>query len=100
KRGIDTVTIRDIAAAAGQKNGAAINYYFRSKDDLISEILDDAASAVDAHRTRLVDDLEASGRTITVREILRVLVSRNGPDEQDQTRLFTMLQLHRRDLMH
>src|SRR5690606_8134138 len=98
--GIDAVTIRDIAAAAGQKNGAAVNYYFRSKDDLINEILDEAASAVDAHRKQLVDDLEKSGREITVREILRILVSRSGSEERDRTRLFTMLQLYRRDLMH
>lgn len=39
--GFDTVTIRDIVARAGA-NLAAINYHFRSKEDLIYSILQDA----------------------------------------------------------
>jgi AcrR family transcriptional regulator len=97
--GIDSVTIRDIAKHAGQKNGGSVNYYFRSKDDLILEILDEAASEADQLRLGLLDRLEASGRPITVREILRILVSFPAQG-RGSMRLFTMLQTYRRDLMH
>jgi AcrR family transcriptional regulator len=97
--GIDSVTIRDIAKHAGQKNGGSVNYYFRSKDDLILEILDEAASEADQLRLELLDRLEASGRPIAVRDILRIFVS--FPTQgRGSMRLFTMLQTYRRDLMH
>jgi AcrR family transcriptional regulator len=98
--GIDKVTIRDIATAAGQKNGGSINYYFRSKEDLILEILNDTAREMDRSRGVLVDRLEASGRPITVRDILKIMISAEGAETEERMRLVTMLQIHRRDLMH
>ena len=98
--GIETVTIRDIARQAGQKNGGSINYYFRSKEDLILEIVDDLASEADAFKIGMLDALEASGRPITVREILKILVGDTAHKSSGSFRLFTMLQLARRDLMH
>jgi len=97
--GPDKVTIRDIAKAAGQKNGGSVNYYFRSKDDLILEILEDVASDVDAYRSVLLDELERSGQPITVRELLKIL-SAERPGAGAPVRLLISLTLHRRDLMH
>lgn len=96
--GIDAVTIRDIARSAGQRNGGSVNYYFGSKEELVLEILNDAARDSDRMRSGVLDALEASGRPIAIRDILKVLVSSEGTEEQ--MRLFTMLQIHRRDLMH
>lgn len=98
--GIEKVTIRDIAKEAGQKNGGSVNYYFRSKDDLITEILGDAAREANDHRGLMLDALERSSTHITIRDILKVLADTGGGDDIRRMRLFTMLQIHRRDLMH
>jgi len=98
--GIETVTIRDIAKHAGQKNGGSINYYFRSKEDLILEILDDLASESDASKIEMLDTLEASGKPINVREILKILIGDSPKKSSDSFRLYTMFQFARRDLMH
>ena len=37
--GIAAVSLRDIGAAAGQKNNAAVNYHFGNKDDLVKSIV-------------------------------------------------------------
>lgn len=98
--GIDAVTIRDIAKASGQRNGGSVNYYFGSKDELVIEILNDVARINEERRTRDLDALEASGKPITLREILRLLTGLQGMDTVELHRLFTMLQIYRRDLMH
>ena len=98
--GIDAVTIRDIAEASGQRNGGSVNYYFGSKDELVVEILNDVARLNEERRARDLEALEASGKPITVREILRLLTGTQGLDTVELHRLFTMLQIYRRDLMH
>lgn len=98
--GIEAVTIRDIAKHAGQRNGGSINYYFGSKDELVIEILSEAAQAANEDRTRALDALEQSGKPITLRDILRVLVADTSAASPERMRLFTMLQIHSRDLMH
>ncbi len=37
--GISAVSLRDIAAAAGQKNNGAVHYHFGGKDNLVNEIV-------------------------------------------------------------
>jgi AcrR family transcriptional regulator len=101
--GIDKVTIRDIAKYAGQKNGGSVNYYFRSKDHLIREIIADVAGVMDVRRGLLLDKLEASGKPITLRAIIRTLVPIDQSEwglGSNSMRLLTMLQYYRRDLMH
>lgn len=51
REGFDRVTLRQIARAAGQRNVAAVQYHFGSKEGLLS-------SLVDAHRSE-IDDLRA-----------------------------------------
>ncbi|WP_022683484.1 TetR/AcrR family transcriptional regulator [Sphingobium bisphenolivorans] len=98
--GIDTVTIRDIAKAAGQRNGGSVNYYFRCKEDLVLEVLNDAARELDTIRGRQLDALEESNNPITLRAIMTILVLVDGFESDEQMRLFTMLQIYRRDSMH
>lgn len=65
KYGIDKLTTRKIASEAGT-NVASINYYFRSKEELINEALsmtinhmmEDVISAIDDTRQSLEDVLE------------------------------------------
>ncbi|WP_162986952.1 TetR/AcrR family transcriptional regulator [Sphingomonas paeninsulae] len=98
--GIDTVTIRDIAKAAGQRNGGSVNYYFRSKEDLIREIIDDAARYRDVLSGGRLDEMEASGAPMTIRGLLKANFLPADVDDLEEMRLFTMLQTYRRDLMH
>lgn len=74
ERGIDGVTVREIANAAGQKNHAALTYNFGSKDTLIRELIVDGARAIDDRRNAWLDQSEADGGPHTVLEVMECLV--------------------------
>lgn len=74
ERGVDGVTVRDIAEAAGQKNHAAVGYHFGSKDALVRKIVIDGARLIDQRRNDWLDTLEAAGGPRTVREVVDVLI--------------------------
>lgn len=75
ERGVDGVTVREIAEAAGQKNHAAVGYYFRSKEALIRELVLDGAVLIDQRRNAALDVLEAAGGPRTVREVVDALIA-------------------------
>jgi AcrR family transcriptional regulator len=102
ERGVDGVTVREIAAAAGQKNHGAVGYYFGSKQALVRELIVDGAAATDARRAAMLDRLEAEGGPRTVREVVDVLIRGSvecGPDEDYYICFITMLAMSHRDLM-
>jgi AcrR family transcriptional regulator len=74
EHGIDGVTVREIAAAAGQKNHAALTYHFGSKDALISELIIDGARAIDWRRNSWLDACEAVDGPHSVTEVIEGLV--------------------------
>ena len=39
ERGLDNVSMRDVASYAGQRNNSAVQYHFGSRDGLITQIL-------------------------------------------------------------
>src|ERR1700722_17011377 len=59
--GIDGVSVRDIVTEAGAKNGASLHYYFRTKDDLIRELVVYAAQRSDRARNVRLDRLGGRG---------------------------------------
>ena len=61
ERGIAAVGMREVVEAAGQRNAAAVHYYFGSKDDLLRELLIDGADLIDAGRRALFDAAERDG---------------------------------------
>jgi AcrR family transcriptional regulator len=81
--GIDGVTVRDIVAAAGAKNGASLHYYFRTKDDLIRELVVDAAKRSDRARNVRLDRLEAEGGPKSIADILRLIIEVETTDTSD-----------------
>ena len=105
QRGLENVSIRDIQAAAGQKNNGSITYYFASRDALIREIVADVAAVLDQDNNRRLDALEARGGPTSVREVAEILlpiVRRGEKDEQndlDQLLFFTSVMISRRDLL-
>ena len=61
RHGIDAVTVQQIVDAAGQRNNAALYYHFRTKEELIRQIVVDGAAVLDARRHQMLDDLEKRG---------------------------------------
>jgi AcrR family transcriptional regulator len=73
-RGIDSVSIKDIVSAAGQRNNASLHYHFGSKEALIGELLIDGAKLIDAARQAMLDEMAANGGPSSVRAVLEALV--------------------------
>lgn len=74
QHGIDGVSIRSILTGAGVKNSAGIHYYFRTKDDLIRELVVDALRRTRRARHAALDALEMRKTGIGVRDIVDVIV--------------------------
>lgn len=73
-RGIDGVTVRQIAEAAGQKNHAAVGYHFGTKEELVRELIVDGAKLIDDQRNAWLDAAEANGGPHSVLEVMEGLV--------------------------
>lgn len=73
ERGIAAVGMRDILDAAGQRNAAAVHYYFGGKDDLLRELVADGARAIDRARRAMLDAAEAAGSP-TLDAVVRAMV--------------------------
>ncbi|WP_375249405.1 helix-turn-helix domain-containing protein [Sphingomonas sp.] len=104
ERGIAAVGMREVVEAAGQRNAAAVHYYFGSKDDLLRELLIDGADLIDAGRAALIDAAEAKGDAMTLRDLVRAIVLPNielrGSTGEEETylRFIVNVQNERRDL--
>ncbi|TPE64580.1 helix-turn-helix transcriptional regulator [Sandaracinobacter neustonicus] len=74
ERGVDGVSVRQIAEAAGQKNHAALTYYFGSKEALIRELIVDGARRIDNRRNAALDQAAESGGLRSVTQVMEILV--------------------------
>ena len=74
ERGARSVTVREIAEAAGQRNRGAVAYYFGSKERLLAEILIDGAERIDARRALMLAAMEAEGGPRDVAEAVAAIV--------------------------
>ncbi|TXL71293.1 helix-turn-helix transcriptional regulator [Vineibacter terrae] len=63
ERGLDGVSLREIAREADQKNNSALHYHFGSKDALLDAIIRYRMREVDALRNDYLDRCETEGRT-------------------------------------
>ena len=73
-KGIDRVTLRQIARDAQQRNVAAVQYHFGGKDALLSEILSRHLEAIDDRRRALLDAQEDTGTQEDLGALLDVLI--------------------------
>ncbi len=73
EHGIDGVSLRQILSAAGA-NTAALHYHFGSKEKLIEAILRRQGVDINLRRRALLDAIDASGRTPTVRDVVDALL--------------------------
>jgi AcrR family transcriptional regulator len=104
QRGIDGVSVRDIVAEAGQRNNGSLNYYFRSKEALVLELIVEGGRLIDESRNAYLDRLEAEGGPHTVREVIEALVfpaidlAETDREENTYIRFITMLEMNHRKL--
>ncbi len=75
ERGFDATSLRAITASAGV-NLAAVNYHFRSKDELIRAVLARNLAPLNARRLELLAGFEAraQGQPVPAEQIVRALI--------------------------
>ncbi len=86
ERGIESVSLRDISTAAGQRNHSAAQYHFGDRAGLVAAVYDHRMTEVNARRHALLDDLEASDRSedlgrlvdATIRPLIDVVAETDG----------------------
>jgi AcrR family transcriptional regulator len=77
RHGLDAVPLREIASAAGQRNVAATNYYFKDRDGLIQAIFEHRLEAIEEHQEQLLAETlaaTASGSPERVRGLIEAFV--------------------------
>lgn len=73
ERGPDAVSMRQLAAAVGQGNNSAIQYYFESKEGLVRAIIARRAAQLEAIRKTMLADAIAQGSANDAKVLLAVL---------------------------
>lgn len=72
ERGLDAVSLREVAIRAGQKNTNAVQYHFRSKEGLVRAIWERHAAGIEARRAELL--AQVSGE-LTLAQVVEMLVT-------------------------
>jgi len=73
ERGVEAVSFREIAAAAGQQNTNAVQYHFKTKDRLIQAIFLFRVAQMNDRRARMLADAERLGLLDDLRTLLRIV---------------------------
>ncbi|WP_460699578.1 TetR/AcrR family transcriptional regulator [Nocardia thraciensis] len=68
------VPLRDIAAAAGQRNNSAIQYHFGSRDGLITAVVEHRLATLEVRRLELLAEQAGSDAEESVHGLLEALV--------------------------
>jgi AcrR family transcriptional regulator len=75
ERGIEAVPLRDIGLAAEQKNNFAVQYHFGDRENLVRAIAEYRAAPLAAINLRIVADLVAGERPVSVTDLVRAFVT-------------------------
>lgn len=86
ERGIESVSLRDISAAAGQRNHSAAQYHFGDRAGLVAAVFEHRMHEVNRRRHALLDALALDDSTddlerlvdATVRPLVEVVAETNG----------------------
>lgn len=73
QRGLDGVSMRDVASAAGQRNNSAVQYHFGSRDGLVFAVLRRRMTAIDADRLERLVEVDEAGLGEDVPTLVHVL---------------------------
>ncbi|WP_159074363.1 TetR/AcrR family transcriptional regulator [Streptomyces dioscori] len=74
ERGVNGVSLREIGAAAGQRNTGAVRYHFGSKAGLLSAVFEHRMSPANGLRERMLAAADAEGRGMDPRTLVEALV--------------------------
>lgn len=74
ERGIGSVSLRDIGAAAGQRNPSAIQYHFGAKPDLVTAVFQHRMSQVNERRLELLARMHSEGRAADPTSLVEALI--------------------------
>lgn len=74
ERGIESVSLRDIAAAAGQRNNSAAQYHFGDRQGLVAAVYAHRMAVVNDRRHDRLDALEAADCTDDLDAILEATI--------------------------
>ncbi|MEO5597110.1 MAG: helix-turn-helix domain-containing protein [Novosphingobium sp.] len=80
ERGLEAVTVREIVAAAGAKNGGSLNYYFKSKEGLVSELISEIFKDSSRAWLECLSELDKRGGPTSVRDIVDIIVRAPNAD--------------------
>jgi AcrR family transcriptional regulator len=72
-RGVDRVSVRDIAHEAGV-NSALVGYYFRSKDGLLSQLYRRHCEPLNAERMKLLKSFSRGGADPSLEKVLEAFI--------------------------
>ncbi|GAA5055148.1 AcrR family transcriptional regulator [Thermocatellispora tengchongensis] len=105
ERGIDGVSLREINAAAGQRNSTALQYHFGDRAGLLRAVLAKHHPEIEVRRHQLLDDYEARGelppaeaRRALAAALVRPLAAKLADHDGGRAYLRVMEQLvHRAD---
>lgn len=74
ERGIHEVSMRDVAAAAGQRNNSAVQYHFGGRDGLVMAVFRHRMAQINVARLAYLDDIDTGGRTDMVRALVEAFL--------------------------
>ncbi|MFJ2767122.1 TetR/AcrR family transcriptional regulator [Streptomyces sp. NPDC087300] len=74
ERGVHAVSLREIAAAAGQRNTSAVAYHFGDKSGLVTAVYAHRLGPTNEARLRRLAALDAEGRGKELRALVEVFV--------------------------
>lgn len=78
REGIHRVRVREIHELAGQRNASALHYHFSSREGLVDAILADHQASIDDEIARRLDELEAGGGHLSIRDVVGAVVAALG----------------------
>ncbi|MFT4054339.1 MAG: helix-turn-helix domain-containing protein [Novosphingobium sp.] len=73
RRGIDGVSLREIAVSAGNRNNYAVRYHFESRAGLIQSIFDYRVFQMETLRAAMLDEAGVANRLSDPRALLEVM---------------------------
>lgn len=70
EHGVDDVSMRDVAAAAGQRNNSAVQYHFNGRDGLLREVFRYRMTDINQARHLYLAEIDRDGRGDDVRALV------------------------------
>ena len=71
--GIEGVSLREIAAAAGQGNHHAVQYHFRSREGLVQAVFDYRMWQMEGRRAEMLEAAKTAGKLDDARTIVEII---------------------------